>query len=96
MERVFQISFEPSPYRNTGHRGGTFGVRKSNHYRRGTPIFAVKPGKAPDCDEIRPEMLNVLNQEDVLCLSRVCQMAWCSGRAPKYWQTGLIIPMHKK
>jgi len=24
-----------------------------------------------------------------------CQVPWCSGRAPKDWQTGMIMPMHK-
>jgi len=42
-------------------------------------------------------MLKTLNQEGVLWLTRVCQVAaWCSGRALKGWQTGVIIPVHKK
>jgi len=29
-------------------------------------------------------------------MARVCQMAWCSERALKDWQTGVIIPINKK
>jgi len=32
----------------------------------------------------------------VLRLTRVCQVAWLSGRAPTYWPTGMIISTHKK
>jgi len=47
------------------------------------------------CDEIRHVMLKALNQ-GVLWLTRVCQVAWCAGRARKDGQIGVIIPIHKK
>jgi len=47
------------------------------------------------CDEIEHEMLKALNQ-GVLWLTRVCQVAWCAGRARKDGQIGVIIPIHKK
>jgi len=37
-------------------------------------------------NEIWPKILKALNQE-VLWLSRVCQVAWCSGRTPEGWQS---------
>jgi len=40
-------------------------------------------------------MLKALSK-GVIWLSRVCRVAWCSGRALKDWQTGLIIPVHKR
>jgi len=41
-------------------------------------------------------MLKALNRQGDLWLTRVYQATWCPGRAPKDWQTGLIIPIHKK
>ena len=38
----------------------------------------------------------MLKIRDVLWLSRVCQMAWYSGRVPKDWQTVMIIHTKKK
>ena len=61
-----------------------------------TAIKALKSGKAAGEDEIRPEMLKALNREGVLWLTRVCQVAWTLGKAPKDWQTGVIIPIFKK
>jgi len=46
-------------------------------------VKTLKTGKAADCDEIRPEILKTLNRE-VPWLDRVCQMAWCFGRAEKH------------
>jgi len=57
--------------------------------------LAVKTLKAAGCDEIRPDMLKALNQ-GVLWLTRVCHVTWCSGRSPKDWQTGVIIPNTKE
>jgi len=31
-----------------------------------------------------------------LWLTLACQVAWCSGRTPKDWQSGVIICIHKK
>jgi len=41
------------------------------------------------------DVLKSLNQQGVLWLTRVCQVAWCSGRSPKDWKTGVLILMHK-
>jgi len=49
----------------------------------------VKTLKAAGCDEIRPEIPKALNH-GVLWLTRVCQVSWCSGRAPKDWNAGVI------
>ena len=46
------------------------------------------------CDENRPEILKSLNQ--VHWRTRVCQVAWCSARALKDWQTAMIIPIHER
>jgi len=40
--------------------------------------------------------VSFINLEGVLSLTRVGQVVWCSGKAPKDWQTRVIIPMHKK
>ena len=40
-------------------------------------------------------MLKALSRR-VLWLTRVCQVIWCFGRAPKDWLTGLVIPVSKK
>ena len=61
-----------------------------------TAIRGLKSGKAAGEDEIRPEMLKALTGNGVLWLTRVCQVAWKLGRAPKDWQTGVIIPIFKK
>ena len=59
-------------------------------------IKSLKAGKAAGGDEIRPEMLKALNREGILWLTRVCQVAWRSGKAPRDWQSGVLIPVHKK
>ena len=47
-------------------------------------------------DEIRPEMLKVLNGERVRWLTRLCQVAWKLKKTPKDWQTCVIVPNNKK
>jgi len=47
------------------------------------------------CDEIRPEMDKSFNQGG-FWLTQMCQMIWCSRKAPKDWQTGVILPMDRK
>jgi len=37
-------------------------------------------------------MLQALYRERVIWLTRVCQVSWGSGKAPKDGQTGVIIP----
>ena len=59
-------------------------------------IKSLKAGKAAGCDEIRPEMLKALGRGGILWLTRVCQVAWSLGKVPKDWQTGVMIPIHKK
>ena len=41
-------------------------------------------------------MLKVLNAKGVLWLTRVFQVAWKLGKAPRDWQTVTIIPIFKK
>ena len=57
-------------------------------------VKTLKDGKATGYDEIQPEVLKALNR--IPWLTHICQVAWCSGRAPNDWQTGVIIPIHKK
>ena len=61
-----------------------------------TAIKGIKSGKAAGEDEIRPEMLKALTGEGILCLTRVCQVAWKFGKTPRDWQTGVIISIFKK
>ena len=58
-------------------------------------IRRLKSGKAAVEDDIRPEMLKVLNG-GVSWLKRVCQVAWKLGKTPKGWQTGVIILIYNK
>jgi len=51
-------------------------------------FLAVKTPKGALCDNIRPKMLKALTIEGVKWLTRVCKVAWFSGKAQKDWQTG--------
>ena len=57
---------------------------------------ALKPGMAAGIDETRPELLKSLSRHGILWLTRVCPVAWREGRAPVYWQTGIVVPFFKK
>jgi len=46
-------------------------------------IGRLKSGKAAGEDEIRPEMLKVLNSEGIFWLTRVCQVAWKFSKTRK-------------
>ncbi|XP_055714214.1 uncharacterized protein LOC129808460 [Phlebotomus papatasi] len=59
-------------------------------------ISKLKDGKAAGIDDIRPEMLKLMGIVGVNWLTRVIKVAWQSGRAPKDWQVGVIIPIFKK
>ena len=59
-------------------------------------IRELKSGKVADEDEIRPEMLKALNGEGMRWLTRACQVALKLEKTSKDWQTGVIIPIHKK
>ena len=61
-----------------------------------TAIKQLKSGKSAGGDEIRPEMLKALAWEGILWLTRVCQLAFKLGKTLMDWQTGVIIPIHKK
>ena len=61
-----------------------------------TAIKSLKAGKAPDEDDIRPEMLKAMNNFEVHWLTYVCQVSWKTGEVPKQWQTSVLIPIHKK
>ena len=50
-------------------------------------LLAVKTMKTTGGDEIQPEMLEALNR-GVLWPTRVCQVTWCSGMAPKVDKLG--------
>ena len=43
-----------------------------------------------------PKMLKALTGEEILWLTRVCQVAWKLGKTPRNWQTDVIIPIFKK
>jgi len=59
-------------------------------------VKTLKAGEAAGCDEILPEMLKTLNRERVYWLICMCQVVRRSRRAPKDWQTGVSIHIHKK
>ena len=59
-------------------------------------IKSLKAGKAPGVDDIRPEMLKAMNCFGIRWLTRVCKVAWKTGKVPKQWQTSVLIPIHKK
>ncbi len=56
----------------------------------------LKPGKAAGVDEIRPEMLKAMNQKGLEWLTRVFEVVWKTGKTPIDWQTGVVVPLHKK
>ena len=41
-------------------------------------------------------MLRALNQGVLTRVCQLCQVSWCYGRAPRDWQTGVVILIHKK
>uniref|UniRef100_A0A8C9VLN8 Reverse transcriptase domain-containing protein n=1 Tax=Scleropages formosus TaxID=113540 RepID=A0A8C9VLN8_SCLFO len=53
-------------------------------------------GKAPGVDEIRPEFLKSLDVVGLSWLTRLCSIAWSSGKLPLDWQTGVVVPLFKK
>ena len=59
-------------------------------------IKSLKTGKAPGEDDTRPEILKAMNLYGVRRLTRVCKVACRTGQAPKQWQTGVIMSIHKK
>ena len=61
-----------------------------------TAIKDIKSGKASGEDEIRSEMLKALTGEEILYLTRGCQVAWKFGKTSRDWQTDVIIPIFKK
>jgi len=58
-------------------------------------VETLKLGKASGCGKLIPELLKALNR-GVLWLTRVCQVAWYSGRPPKVGQTGVLRPHTKE
>ncbi|CAF3419619.1 unnamed protein product, partial [Rotaria sp. Silwood2] len=61
-----------------------------------TAIKSLKSGKAAGVDEIRPEMLKSLKSGGVDWLTRICRVAWTTGKAPLEWQTDIVVPIFKK
>ena len=45
-----------------------------------TAITGTKSGKGASEDEIRPKMLKALTGEEILWLTRVCQVGWKLGK----------------
>jgi len=81
-------SLEPSHYYTTKHTQGTFGEENTiTAAEVSLAVKTLKAKKAVGCDEIRPEMFKALTQE-VLWLTHVCQVAWCSGRSLKISKLG--------
>jgi len=95
MEKVFQGSLKYSLNHNVGHTAGTFGVAKCSPSKFQNTEGCEKAAGCDKCDEIRPEMLKAFSR-GVLLLTRACQVSLCSGRVPKVWLAGMIIPLHKK
>jgi len=99
MQRLFQISFKTSHYCHyytIGHIGGRgLHLEEENIITSAEDFLAVKTLKAAGCDDILPEMLKSLDW-GVLFLIPLYKVAWCSRKAPKVWETGAKIPIHKK
>ena len=58
-------------------------------------INSIKNGKAAGLDQIRPEMVKSLNEENIKRLCEMYNMAFNSSICPKAWQRGCIIPLYK-
>ena len=52
-------------------------------------IKSLQTGKAPDEDDIRPEMLKAMSMYGVRWLTCVCEEACRTEQAPKQWQTSV-------
>ena len=61
-----------------------------------TAIKNLKNGKAAGVDEIRSEMLKAMGSEGCEWLTRIINVAWKTGKAPKDWQQGIVVPLFKK
>jgi exonuclease III len=59
-------------------------------------VHNLKNGKAAGIDEIRSEMLKAMDRNGCEWLTRVINVAWLTGKAPKDWQQGIVIPLFKK
>jgi len=92
MSRIFQT-------KSLSHHW-THGVHlvKENNIAAAEVLLAVRTLKTAYYYEIQPEMFKDLHQEGVLWLIRggKCQVASCSRRAPKDWQTGVNIPVETR
>jgi exonuclease III len=99
----FQDLYNPSDGRH-GAPGPRPGAEDIDHGALNEPtlaevqwaVRALKPGKAAGIDEIRPEMLKAMGATGMVWLTRVCRVAWRSGRAPADWRTGVVVPIFKK
>jgi len=87
---VFQKSFNLNLYHTIGHTRGTLGAGKHHHCSR-SPSCQSTAG----CDKIRLWNAQSVESRSYLAKSSTLR-AWCFGRAPKDWQTGVIIPLHRK
>ncbi|XP_013872670.1 uncharacterized protein LOC106523692 [Austrofundulus limnaeus] len=53
-------------------------------------------GRAPGVEEIRPEMLKVLDVVGLSWLTHLFNIAWRTGTTPVEWQTRVVVPIFKK
>jgi len=101
MQRVFQRYFQKgisNPVTITTPKRTRIKVGGENTITAADVSLAVKTlktRKAAGCDEIQSEML-IASNRGLLSLTHVCPVAWCSRRAPKDWQTGVIIPYTRR
>lgn len=96
-KEYFDDLYNPS----SGRRGTTakpqsVGVSDISLVEVMAAVRALKSGKAAGVDEIRPEMLKSLSNYGLHWLTRICSVAWKSGKAPEDWQTGVVVPIFKK
>ena len=95
-ESILMIFWTQSP----SGTGRAFG-RGKYHRCDVTEVFedvkTQKTRRTAGCDGVRPELFKAFNSVGILWITRSCQVTCRSGRrVPKDWQTGLIIPIHKK
>jgi len=79
--------FESSHSQTIGHTGGA--LKKKNTVDL-SAVQKLKARKTPRCDGIRPQVINVFRKAGLHWLTRMCQLTWSFGRAPKVWQTVVI------
>ncbi len=59
-------------------------------------VKQLRSGSALGVDEIRPDLLKVLDFVGLSWLTRLCNIAWTSRTVPLEWQTRVVVPIFKK